>query len=308
MSAVCRNRKCGRPTDGFLCTDCVSALETCLDGVPWLLDQLAVTELRLDRVNAGLRTGKRPDRPMPFNTDAADLHAALGNSITSWVRHMCESRGIDYVPVGYLPAAFVGPIRPGERRVPADFVDTAAGAARWLQVHVESVRLDESAGVIFRDITRLAETALAAINPPPVPGFRGPCPTLVRISEHVKPIECGELLYIDDAASTVYSSNTSGDDVDAATFITCPRCNIRHDVAKLEQQLLARIGNQLFELPDLLRVLRELGQPIPRGTVASWISRGQLQPQRHDGGRPLYRLDDVRRLRTLTAHPKGSTA
>ncbi|MFE3229321.1 hypothetical protein [Nocardia sp. NPDC059228] len=252
--------------------------------MPWLLEQLAVTELRQDRVSRGLRTGSRPEQPLPFDPDVAAIRVELDNAVTGWARHIAETRGV-----------------PGPS-------GSAADAAQWMGVHVMAVRLDEAAGEIHREITRLAEVALVAINPPPMPEFRGPCPTLVRISEHVKPIECGEMLYIDDAASTVYSSNTSGGDVDVATFITCPRCNVRHDVAKLEQHLLATLGKKMFELPDLLRVLRELGQPIPRGTVVSWISRGQLKPRRHEGDRPLYRLDDVRRLRTLTTHPKGSTA
>ncbi|MEU6582831.1 hypothetical protein [Nocardia sp. NPDC046763] len=267
-----------------------------LDGVPWLLEQLAVTEARLDRVNTGLRAGKRPDRPMPFDQTAADLLDALANGVTGWVRHLCESRGIDYVPVGYLPGQFVGPLRLGERRVPADFVDTAPGTARWLRLHVESVRLDPAAGALFRELTSLAESALVAINPPPVLGFRGPCPTLVRMSEHAKPVECAHRLYADPEQP----------------FVICERCGVRHDVAKLEQQLLARIGTELFELPKLLGVLRELGQPIPRGTVASWISREQLRPRAYRSGdqivkdrqnttdKPLYQLDDARRLRTAT--------
>ncbi|MFD9614880.1 hypothetical protein ACFWWS_36495, partial [Streptomyces sp. NPDC059083] len=267
-----------------LCSDCTTELADALDGVPWLLEQLAVTELRQDRVSRGLRTGSRPEQPLPFDPDVAAIRAELDNAVTGWARHIAETRGV---------------------RGPSG---SAGAAALWLGMHVAAVRLDEAAGEIHREITRLAEAALAAINPPPVPGFRGPCPTLLRTLQHEKPVECGEPLYVDAEASTVYSSNTSGADVDIAKFITCPRCNVRHDVAKLEQELLVRIGKQVFELPDLLRVLRELGQPIPRGTVVSWISRGQLKPRGHDGGRQLYRLDDVRRLRTLTSHPKGSTA
>lgn len=292
MSAVCRNRKCGRPTGEFLCSDCTSVLADVLEGVPWLLEQLAVTALRLDRVNSGLRAGKRPDRPLPFNPEAAELHASLDNSITTWVRHLCESRGIGYVPVGYVAAAFMGPLPRGGRRVPVDYVETSAGTARWLLEHVDAVRLDEAGGDIFREITGLAEASLAAINPPPGLVFRGPCPTLLRTSKHGQAAECGTALYADRELQ----------------FIVCDRCNVRHDVSLLEQQLLARIGAQVFELGDLLRVLRELGNPIPRGTVASWISRGQLKAQQHNGGRPLYRVDDARRLRNLASHLKGSTA
>lgn len=304
MSAECRNQQCGRPCGDFLCWDCLGELAAALENVPWLLDQLAVTELRLDRVSSGLRAGRRPDRPLPFNERAAGAHSALGSTVTTWVRHLCEHRGIEYVPVGYVHADLVGPPRPGERRVPPGYVDTAQDAARWLYAHVLSVRLDEAAGLIHRDITHAVEAGITLINPRVSAVYRGPCPAVVGTNSAGRPIECSIPLYSD-----------RDDD-----FVTCPWCDTRHDVDKLESRLLVRVGGKLFTEAQLVRVLRELGEAIPRGTIASWIARDQIRPRAwlhgeqvvaapiNPGDRPMYRLDEVRKLRGTIPRTGGTTS
>ncbi|WP_063039691.1 hypothetical protein [Nocardia pseudovaccinii] len=305
MTAICRNRQCGRPCGDFLCWDCIGELDDCLEGIPWLLEQLAVTEQRLDRVSTGLRSGATPTAPLLFDERAADLLSALTNSLTTWTRHLCESRGIEYVPVGgdYIGNRFVGPPRRGQRRVPADFVDTINGVALWLHEHSMSVRLDEAAGQIHADITRAVAAGMVIINPPPMLAYRGPCPAML-VSGLGPTRECGFPLYAER------------DELD----VTCVRCKSVYRSAKLEQHLLARIGGRLFEVPELIGVLRELNEPVPRGTIASWISRGQLVPRGWQSGdrvvmqrqvktdRALYRLDDARKLRAQATQARGSTA
>ncbi|KZM70770.1 hypothetical protein [Nocardia terpenica] len=255
----CRNRRCARPCAEFLCASCAEELAAALDGVPWLLDELAVTELRQDRVSRGLRSGSRPVAPLPFHPAAAELHATLTNGITTWARHLAESRGI------------AGPVGDG------------SDAARWLADNIMAVRLDEAAGQIHAEITHAVHAALVVINPPPQLVYRGPCPTIIGQASSHRPRECERPLYAE-----------AGE-----LFVNCPACGVRHDVVRLEQQLLARIGGRMFEIPDLVRVLRELGEPVPRGTIVSWVHRGQLRAVAHSAaGKPLYRLDDARKRRT----------
>ncbi len=256
----CRNIRCRAACAEFLCATCGIELSTWLDEVPWLIEQLAVTELRRDRISRGLRTGSAPVQPLPFDDAAADLRAAVESTVITWTRHLCESHGLT------CPAR------------------TAGQAARWMSRHVVTIRHDEAAGEIHRDIRRQTKAAVRAINPPEAAVYRGPCPS--RIGR-------------DDCAAPIYGPPED-------RTVVCATCGAEHDVARLEARLLARIGGSEFSIRDLVLVLRELGQPVPRGTIASWISRGQLRRRGTGDGEPVYRLDDVRKLRA--ANPKGSTA
>jgi hypothetical protein len=237
--------------------------------VPWLLEQLQVTELRQDRISRGLRTGSRPVAPLLFNPDAGDVRVALVNAVTTWARHIAEAR---------------------QRRGPGG---SAEVAEYWLGEYIGAVRLDEAAGEIYGEITRAVAAGLVAINPAPMLTYRGPCPTIVGRTPQARAISCALPLYADRAEP----------------FVICPNCGIRHDVARLEQRLLAHIGGRTFGVRELVRVLRELGEPVPRGTIVSWIHRGQLRARgRSEDGKPLYRLEDARKLRSRAPQARGSTA
>ncbi|MFI5542037.1 hypothetical protein ACIA5H_37310, partial [Nocardia sp. NPDC051900] len=139
----CRNPHCRRSCNEFLCSECAEQLVDALDRVPWLLEELAVTELRQDRVSRGLRTGRAPRSPLLFDPKSSDLRRALANSVTTWARHIAETRGV-------------------RLRASED-----AAAAEWLAEHITAVRLDEAAGELHRDITRAVAAALALINARP---------------------------------------------------------------------------------------------------------------------------------------------
>lgn len=285
----CRNRRCGRPTDVFLCQECGDQLVTALDRVEWLEDELSVTEMRQDRVSRGLRSGRAPRSPLLFDPTAGELRAALVNSVNTWARHIAETRGTRV-------------------RGPAE---------EWLADNIAAVRLDEAAGELYRDITERVAAGLDLINAQSRKIFRGPCPTIVGQTPGGKPIECATPLYADAVAEIAYSSSTDDDRQTPAAFVTCPKCNTLHDTARLEARLLSRSDNVAFDVVSLVRVLRELGEPVLRNTIDQWIRRGKLTPSawRHDGhtvahkradtDKPLYRLGAVRKLRA--AGTRGRT-
>lgn len=286
----CRNRKCGRPTDVFLCQECGDQLVAALDRVEWLDDELSVTELRQDRVSRGLRSGRAPRSPLLFDPTAGELRARLVNSVNTWARHIAETRR---VRVGWP-------------------------AAEWLADNIDAVRLDEAAGELYRDITRDVAAGLALINAAERTIYRGPCPTVVGRTASGAPVECATPLYADAEAEIAYSSSTDTDRQSPAAWVTCPNCGVLHDTARLEARLLARSDHLAFDVPSLVRILRELGEPVLRNTIDQWIRRGKLTPAawRHDGrtvarqradtDKPLYRLGAVRKLRA--AGSRGKTA
>lgn len=314
----CTNPRCRRTCAEFLCAECGEQLLAALDRVPWLLDELAVTELRQDRVSRGLRTGRAPRSPLLFDPTSGELRAALINTITTWARHLCESRGIEYVPEGYVSRRFVGPLRWPHRHAPTGIADIPDKLAAWLGDHLMSVRLDDAAGELYRDVTRSVAAGLELINARPRQIFRGPCPTVVGRTSAGAAVECGTPLYADAVAEIAYSSATDDDRPSPAAFVTCPRCGVLHDTTRLESRLLSKSDALVFDVPSLVRILRELGEPLSRGTIVSWISRGKLAPAawQHDGrtvarrqddtDKPLYRLGAVRKLRADGS--RGKTA
>ena len=94
----------------------------------------------------------------------------------------------------------------------------------------------------------------------------------------------------------------------AELFVTCWRCRQEHDVAKLKQEIFARADNFLLTATELLRVLDDLGEHLPKNRFYTWKKDGRIRPRgwKHDGritdywirsnDPPVFALSDVRNL------------
>lgn len=71
-----------------------------LSQIPSLAEDLAITLTRQSAITKrGLGSPRRPKRMesrLPFHIGAADVEWELHNTLATWVRATCESRGIDY--------------------------------------------------------------------------------------------------------------------------------------------------------------------------------------------------------------------
>lgn len=84
---TCRNKKCHRPTDLFLCTDCTNTLHDMINEIPWLLTELETTIRRQDKLTAGGIIGKSCDTPSPINFDAMNVKRDALEAINDITRY-----------------------------------------------------------------------------------------------------------------------------------------------------------------------------------------------------------------------------
>ena len=103
---ACRNchRKCH---DAFLCHQCANDLRELLHGLAvgmpldngrrsraWLvaLEDAALGDTRLGE---SARRSTDKTTPIPFGENASALLASMRNMLETWVKHLCEARGME---------------------------------------------------------------------------------------------------------------------------------------------------------------------------------------------------------------------
>lgn len=306
MTADCHH--CGRiVTDGYeLCTLCADVLHRELLTVPGLVLDLIITRSRLDKLSRGRVGGKSSKTALPVRLNRFDEPSTRGplNRLTlvvgTWARVAADHTG----HADDLEAALdsrglrqlVHNHRAG-RRDPAAV--SAEGAydvelvAVWLACCAGDLRAIPDAGTMHDEITDALASVRRTVDRRPELAYRGQCSAIVP-NEDGASGQCGADLYAED-----------GDG-----YLTCRACGASHEVRTLVRDALGAVEQRLFTIAELERVTRELGEPIPAGTMRSWHSRGHLKPRawrQADGSEstfwmrrsdpPLFRLRDVRTLR-----------
>ena len=108
--------------DGFLDRRARKRLRIKLAAVPRLTEDVLDVMCRQSgrtQSNLGLSRPRKRDGQLPLHLGAADAFTKLRNSLILAVRHTCEDRGLDFMPVGYTHTqGFIGPLNDGERRIP----------------------------------------------------------------------------------------------------------------------------------------------------------------------------------------------
>lgn len=319
MSVKCLH--CTGKSELFLCATCTADLRRMLADMPWWLDRLAETSIGQARLGEPGRRGHRSGleryaNPKPatdgiegtegqrllaqdlgdeklrvrllaqggVNAKASDLFDEVQNMLGSWIRDVCERRGIYWVDPG-----FIGPLRANEERA---VNRTASGMAIWLRDRVSALASAECADETFSDIKKATEDMERAVNRPPLPKTCGPCPTP---GEHTEKgfvmadvrAKCGTRL---EARAT-------------AADVRCPTCKQTHNVEALIQRLINETNYTCYTIPELCQiVLPRLNEHIPQQTLQRWHARGELKPQGYtttDRGKtiPQFMLADVRRVK-----------
>lgn len=203
------------------------------------------------------------------NARASDLLDEVRNMLGSWVRDVCERRGVD-VP----------------------FITTAQSMAVWLANRVASLASAECADDTFSEVRKAIAQMERAVNRPPSPKTCGPCPTPgVHTDKGFVPgdsrSKCGTRLEARETASQ----------------IQCPTCKQTHDVESLITRLMNETHYMHYTIPELCQtVLPRLGDPIPQQTLQRWHAKGELQPRgwvTTTRGKtiPQFMLADVRRVK-----------
>lgn len=105
-----------------------------------------------------------------------------------------------------------------------------------------------------------------ALTKPQPPTYIGPC----------RARECEGELYLRSGRATT----------------TCPECGHETDAAEQVEWIGEQFEQRLMTPTELASALKVLGDPVPMGTIKSWISRERL-PEVVDG---LYRVSDAQKL------------
>ncbi|MGV9540906.1 hypothetical protein ACWDSF_06235 [Nocardia beijingensis] len=269
---------CSRATEMFLCWECTKTLKSRLDSVKWLAPELDLTLARQARVTSpGDRIGGTPEQPLPFQPAAGDTAWVLHNTLSAWARDLCETRGITYLPIGYLPPlppGFMGPLRRGERfekHVQPDFIDSTAGIASWLSHYVTAISMSEAAGECFEEISAAIAAAHRAIDRPPGRMYIGPC------GESLNGIRCEADIYV-----------TIG-----RPEARCPVCGATHDVGQRREALHQQVRSLLGTAAELARLLPWImDSPITRKRITYYERIKKVMPRRVNG-QTMYQVGEV---------------
>jgi hypothetical protein len=271
-------------------------LRESLIALPWWIERLAEAAVGQVRLGDG---GRGSTRREPFKGDdaapendpallrrflaagrvnarASDLLDEITNTLSTWVRHICETRGIEVPGIGRT---------------------TQMACAIWLSQNVGAIACDEAAGEAFSELCGLTSRIETVINRPIPPRDCGPCPSIVdacKPSRDPKVADC-EMAHPHRCGTSLLAPH--GD-----TWVKCPKCKGLHEVESLITRLLNETAYMQFTIPELCEVaLPRLEEVVPRATLHHWHAKGWLQPKgwRRVRGKtiPLFVLADVRRLR-----------
>lgn len=293
---------CERKSDLFLCGPCTSDLNNMLKDMPWWLDRLAETSIGQARLSdpgprqhrvgleqyadpkpalddkGGTEGQRRLERDLAdqrfrarllsmggVNASASDLFDDVQNMLGSWVRDVCERRGVD-VP----------------------FIPTAVRMSMWLHKHVSALASAECADETFTDVSDAMEKIRRAVNRPAPPKTCGPCPTYGRHTD--------KGFVIEDTRS---QCGTRLEARENAVEVRCPTCKQTHNVEALTTKLTNDMHYMSFTIKQLLDVVLPRGnEHIPRRTLYDWAAKGRLKATGEEAdGTPKYMLADVRILR-----------
>ncbi|HEX4432802.1 MAG TPA: hypothetical protein VHZ96_26250 [Frankiaceae bacterium] len=316
---------CGAKTEAFLCTDCGHRLAAALGDLPSLLDALldrAAGNTHIYRANnltprrddelAGLeaeyaahtallpvlkrsRDGRitLPATPLPVDLDASRLLHEARNTLTTCIRDLTETRGLD-APTERLPTVVIADVHvsitrnrwhiirePRIVRVARDrpMEDLTA----WLLTNIDTIRYDEAGRETYTQLLALNAKITRAVDRSPADSYAGPC---AHCSVDMWR-RAGTDQIICDARYYVLS--------DAGQLETARGCGMTYTLAQRQRWLLDAVRDELVALDMLQDFMRSLGRVWPPSTtVASWRLRRRLDVRSIDRhGVELFRGGDV---------------
>jgi hypothetical protein len=223
------------------------------------------------------------------NARASDRLDAVRNCLTTWVRHIADSRGIVFVRV-----TFIGPLPTGHVRMAA----TTPALITFLRTHVQSIACDEAAGELLGDLAGHVRAIEKIVNRPE------PKLWLTCLAwDGARRQECGTDIYCH--ADTME--------------VTCPKCRTVWPVRRLQLRMEQEAERKKLAISDILKMNRRMPEDrqISERTLRRWRKPGpkgeppRLRPigyRRPDGrevinrhsedDEPLFRWSDITRLRS----------
>lgn len=172
-----------------------------------------------------------------------------------------------------FPRDFIGPLPLGAVRGHA--TNATRSAAVWLAKNVNAIACDEAAGLCYGEIKHVIDEIERMINRPENVVECGPCPTI-----NADQTECA-----------VGLRAKRGD-----AEVSCWKCKQTHNVKHLIEQALEDCKRWLWSESEILDIMAQIGEQIPRGTWWNWRTRGLIESRNEWDAEPRFWLEDARLL------------
>ena len=259
--------RCGKPTrdDAFVCETCMSELHQALGEVPFLDEQLDISNTR-QRSTAG--HGDSGESGLPWDDAASVAKRALHATLATWVR-FCDEDGIRHQsPSSGFPA------------------DNAKAMSRWLIWRIDGLGLHELGSDAFDEITNAAAEARRIVFRKPAPKvYLGTCTAIVNLEE------CGHSVY-------AVKGGLEG-------HCTAPDCRAAYDVRGSQERLEELLDSRLCTAAEIAHLSTYLGLHVSRERVRKqinlWHKRERVVSKGlAENGDPRFRYGDVRVLLAAT--------
>lgn len=269
----------------YVCGRCADWLRVDLELVAKVAGEAWATVARLDRIERhgrGLRVeeddscdcpqctsedepeGALYPTPWPVSLEAGERHDGAVNELTTWVRHVSETRGISGPLYATLSASGVQTAHP------------LAACATWLTGQLDWLRHRPEAAEAYDALVGACRIIVGVVDRSPDKVLVGQCPCQV-VREDGEPAEC---LYA----------------VRGAGRVTCRSCGTSHDVDSAREQLRRRLDQGLYTAAEIAMLATYLGVAQRRDTtrklINQWASRGLLVVHDYQG-EPAYRFGEV---------------
>lgn len=299
---------CQAEIDGaYLCPRCIEDIERALGDIAGDLDDLEAVATRQARGPLGLGSsdhfiayedgfavpiggyadGSLGDSGWVYAPGASDLIDAIDNTVTTWARHLCESRGIE------LPG----------------WVRTTVDASRWLMLSRAAIAQDEWAAQIHDELTSIPHAVTKAVIGRGPQVFAGRCDAeQMRIVHQIVAVERNRAVRADRLLPvSVPGCGAFLHGYEGEPGLTCEGCGASYSLAERRKALLSsgELDDAWLPLRQLVEAFTELDYPVNLDTLKTWVQRDKRprsiterpllrQVGIDDDGVALYRAGDVR--------------
>jgi hypothetical protein len=272
---------CGRSSpDAFLCSSCTARLTRAYAEMPAQLRDLEITLTRQARAGKGDgKATKKAEQPIPFDVAASELAHAVRTALSTQLRHLCESRGIQCPTIG-----------------------STASMARWLLSNVDSIRQDEAAADLFNGTMDIVHKLRSAVDNHGK-RFVGECTATIQPVE-MEIIKHGHQFSVEISAP-IAGARKCGKDLRMKHGDTKIRCDARDPETKrmvgcgatydAKEYVAGRLGKmgETYERIGFIGDALAMAGYMKAATARQWVKRGKVYPWREDElGHPLYRVGD----------------
>jgi len=287
---VTRCENCHADSATYLCADCQRTLREHLLRAPTIVDYLHDAAVGNVKLGDNARRTPSDTKGVQLNPKASALAAKLEDTLRGWAENIAATNGIAITT------------RP---RVPR----TPTVHALFLATHIKHLAAQRDSHQLLTTLRDDIRTALVLINRPIPPQFCGPCPTIITDHSRCKG-DCNGHRH--DCGTRLMARR-------GAIEVRCPACGTTHNVEQLINHLLARADSYRCTIPEIHRVLRMLGTPVPMRTLYHWADpkvgklkpAGYLRPDNRRIGvartsphdKPVYRVADARKAREESSKP-----